>query len=187
MIASSRKAAPAPPRIFAGFSLSFCSMMPPPPKPTRAKTSSSTASASRVSRTSWIAGEAALARVARLGRLGGGRRGPGALLGVGALAVLAQPVATSMTHSVATVWKGWRACAQEGGELAIGDREGERRVAVLVAGDQGVDAEHPAALVEQGPARMAAGDVGGVQQGDDAVDRADVGEDADRAGRAAAA
>ena len=34
-----------------------------------------------------------------------------------------------------------------------------------------------------GPPRMAAGDVGGVEQGGDAVDRADVGEDADRAGR----
>ena len=88
-----------------------------------------------------------------------------------------------LTHSAEVDWKGWRASRRNAVSSRFGDGEGEGRVALLVAGDQGVDAEHPAALVEQRPAAMAAGDVGGVEQGGDAVDRPHVGEDADRAGR----
>ena len=120
-----------------------------------------------------------LARLARLRRLG---RPAGAFLGGGAVLVLAQPVGHADALGGDRL-EGLARAAEEGGELAVGDGEGERRVAILVAGDQGVDPEHAAALVEQRPAAMAAGDVGGVEQGGDAVDRPDVGEDADRAGR----
>ena len=183
MIASSSKPAPAPPRILAGLIRSFCSMIPAPPN----ATSDEDEEQDRRSRAGSRGSPRSRRGCARASR--GPCRRPAAAAASRARASSSprcwswRSRSAMLTHSVSTARKGWCACAQEGGELAIGDGEGERRVALLVAGDQGVDAEHPAALVEQRPARMAAGDVGGVEQGGDAVDRADVGEDADRAGR----
>ena len=114
---------------------------------------------------SWISARLR-SRVSRaFGGLGRGGRLARALLGWRRAPGPGAAGRSCETHSVVDRLEGLARLAEEGGELAIGDREGEGRVAVLVAGDQGVDAEHAAALVEQGPARMAAGDVGGVQAG----------------------
>ena len=76
-------------------------------------------------------------RVSRACSAGGGGGGvAGARFGVAALLVLAQAVGHARRIRWSTDWKGWCACCEEGGELAVGDREGEGRVALLVAGDQ---------------------------------------------------
>ena len=107
--------------------------------------------ASRVSRLSWIWARLR-SRVSRALAASSRRPRPaGARLGLGALAVLAQAVGHRDAFGGDRL-EGLAGLAEEGGELAIGDGEGEGRVAILVAGDQRVDAEHPAALVEQRPA-----------------------------------
>src|SRR5690606_21861261 len=78
--------------------------------------------------------------------------------------------------------EGLLAGAQERGELTVGDGEAEGGVSILTPREEGIDAEHPAAGIDQWPAAVAARDIGGVEKGADAGDAALVGEDALRAG-----
>ncbi len=83
-------------------------------------------------------GEAVLAGLAAGLGGGGGRRRARALLLGGALLVLAQAIRHADAfagHRQEGLVRG----PQERGDFAIGDRESEGRVAVLVAGDEGVD------------------------------------------------
>src|SRR5436190_923816 len=99
-------------------------------------------------------GDRALAFVAGLERGAGRRRLAGAGLGVAALRILPQPIGHGDAFGGHRLERLAR-LAEEGGELAVGDGEGEGRIAALVAGDERVDAQHPPALIEQRPARMA--------------------------------
>ena len=127
-------------------------MMPPPPKREQREDEQQDGEGEPGLAPLLDLGEAALARVAAPSARRRRPRPGAARSSAAARSWSWRSRSAMLTHSVEIDWKGWRACAQEGGELAIGDREGERRVAVLVAGDQRVDAEHPAALVEQRPA-----------------------------------
>jgi hypothetical protein len=60
---------------------------------------------------------------------------------------------------------------EEAGEFAPRDREGEGRIAVVGAGDRGVDPDDAPALVDERAARIAARYLGGVDQHRDPVDR----------------
>ena len=55
--------------------------------------------------------------------------------------------------------------AQEGQQFAIGDREEEFGIAAVIVRPEAVDPDHAAAWVEQRPARIAARDRGGVEDG----------------------
>src|SRR3546814_4230481 len=63
---------------------------------------------------------------------------------------------------------------EEAGDLGDRNREGEGRIAIVGAGDGGIDADDAPALVDERAARIAARDLGGVDQHGDAVDRAPV-------------
>src|SRR3546814_12401621 len=63
---------------------------------------------------------------------------------------------------------------EEAGDLWDRNREGEGRIAIVGAGDGGIDADDAPALVDERAARIAARDLGGVDQHGDAVDRAPV-------------
>ena len=128
-------------------------------------------------------GEAALARLAGLvgGRRGGGVAG--ARLVLAALLVLAQPVGHADAFGVDREERLVRLARRNAvsSRLATAKAKGAspswlRVIRVLTPSTR----PH---WSSKRPARMAAGDAGGVQEGGDAVDRADVGEDADRAGR----